>query len=282
MAGGETQPPARRRWRPGPRGLTAAAVALTLAATGGLLLAGGDSQPTTLTVYVSLPVRGSEGMRSAEMVRGMRLALRRARGRAGRFRMRLAPLDDSGGPRGWSARAVAANARRAAADERAAVYIGELDSAASAVSIPILSRAKIAQLSPASTAVGPTIHEPGAAAGEPAKHYADGFRNFARIVPRDSVQAQALMSLVRADRCSGVAILRSRDDGLATSFARAMRRHAMHRHAMHRHAMRPVLDAVVGTRLRASPARVAVARDADCVVFTAGPAGAAAWLRRMA
>jgi len=257
--------PSRRREPPGPRGILAAAIVLALCAAGTMLASGG-SQPASVTVYSSLPLHGSEAARSAQIVRGIRLALRRARGRAGDVRVRYASLDASRGRDGWNERAVAANARTAAADQRTAVYLGELDSAASAVSIPILSRARIAQISPANTAVGLTTQEPGARGGEPSEHYHDGFRNYARIMPRDSVQGRVLASLVRADGCSRVAILRSQNDGVAASLAAALRAHAT----------RPVLDAVAA-RASGGPGTLAGAvadRRADCVVVTTRTAAA--------
>ena len=260
-SGGGSDVSGRRGWSRGPRGILAATIALALAATGTLLVAGG-SQPPQVMVYSSLPLRGSEGARSAEIVRGMRLALRRAGGRAGRFHVRYSSLDSSGGRGVWNEQAVAANARRAAADAHASVYIGELDSAASELSIPILSRALLAQISPTNTAAGLTTGEPGASSGEPAKHYVGGFRNYVRIMPRDSVHARALASLARADGCSRVAILRARDDGLASSLARTLSARVM----------RPVLD-VVASRTpggAAALARSAADRRADCVVFTGG------------
>ena len=60
-----------------------------------------------------------------------------------------------------------ANAQKVAGDDSAVAYIGEFNSGASAVSIPILNEVPIAQISPANTAVGLTSDEPGADKGEP-------------------------------------------------------------------------------------------------------------------
>ena len=52
--------------------------------------------------------------------------------------------------------ATQANAQKVAGDDSAVAYIGEFNSGASAVSIPILNEVPIAQISPANTAVGLT------------------------------------------------------------------------------------------------------------------------------
>jgi len=62
------------------------------------------------------------------------------------------------------------NARRAAADSSAIGYIGEFNSGASAISMPILSEAGIPQISPSNTYVGLTRSGSGAAPGEPDKY----------------------------------------------------------------------------------------------------------------
>ena len=95
-------------------------------------------------------------------------------------------------------------------DRTAIGYIGDYDSGASAVSIPLLNKAGIPQISPASTAVGLTRGGPEASPGEPQKYYPTGVRTFARVIPNDSVQAAAQAKLQRAMGCRKTMIL---DDG---------------------------------------------------------------------
>src|SRR3712207_7714712 len=52
----------------------------------------------------------------------------------------------------WTPEATQANARKVAQDDTAAVYIGEFNSGASAISMPILNEAQVPQISPANTA----------------------------------------------------------------------------------------------------------------------------------
>ena len=85
------------------------------------------------------------------------------------------------------------------------VYLGEFNSGASAVSIPILNEAGVPQISPANTDVGLTTNEPGAEPGEPDKYYPTGKRTYARIVPRDTIQGAALVDAMKEDGCTKVA-----------------------------------------------------------------------------
>lgn len=221
-----------------------------------------SSQP--LTVYSSLPLQGPLRSTSAAMVDGIQLALEQARGRAGRFYVRYKSRDDSTPEaRGWAEGAVARNAVDAAHDPSTAVYIGEFSSGASATSIPILSQAKVAQISPASTAIGLTANTIGAQSREPDRYYANGFRNFVRIVPNDAVQGRAMATLLRDDGCRRVALVHDR--GLyGSSLARIIVRYAGRtpvRMVFNEQITRPARDT---RRLAVASARLRV----DCFVFS--------------
>src|SRR3954470_13717902 len=99
----------------------------------------------------------------------------------------------------------------ASADAKSIGYIGELNSGGSAVSIPILNQAGMPQISPANTYVGLTTNEPGSASGEPDKYYPTGKRTYMRIVPRDTVQAAALLARMKSDGCKKVALANDKD-----------------------------------------------------------------------
>ncbi len=113
----------------------------------------------------------------------------------------------------WTPEAESANARRAIQDESAVAYLGTFNSGAAAVSIPLLNEAGMAMLSPGNTAVGLTSDEPGADtdAGEPDIYYPTGERNYARIVPKDTVQGAALATIMSDDGCTRAAILHDRE-----------------------------------------------------------------------
>ena len=151
----------------------------------------------TLHVYTSLPFQGDLAGRARDAYDAERLALAEVGARAGRYRVRLVPLDDSTLDAGhWDPNQVITNARRATQDPRTIAYIGELDTGASAVSIPVLNQKGILQVSPADGLAGLTRRE-GATRGEPEKYYPDPRRNFVRIAPPDNRQAAALAAYMK-------------------------------------------------------------------------------------
>ena len=159
----------------------------------------------TLTIYSSLPLQGAQRPQTTDLVKGAQLALEQAGNKAGDLTIKYQSLDDSTAQAGaWTPEATQANARKAAQDDSTALYIGEFNSGASAISIPILNEAGIPQISPANTAVGLTSDEPGAEPGEPDKYYPSGQRTYARIVPKDTIQGAALATLMQKDGCTKV------------------------------------------------------------------------------
>ena len=211
-------------------------LAATLALTG----CGSSSNTTydaairgsTLTIYASVPLHGASRVSGEAVLSAEKLALSQGRYRIGRYRIAFKPLDDSTPQRGeWDPGQTTANAKLAAQDPSTVGYIGELNSGASAISIPILNRLGIPQISPASTAVGLTSGGAGAAPGEPEKYYPTGVRTYARIVPNDSVQAVAQLKLQQREGCTNTYVL---DDGEvdghdgATSFMLAAQHSPIH------------------------------------------------------
>jgi hypothetical protein len=165
----------------------------------------------TRTIYSSLPLQGVQREQTLDLVRGIKLALKEAGNKAGPFTIKYVSMDDSSTEAGtWTAKKVAANARAAAQDKSTAAYIGQFNSGASAISIPILSDAHVPQISPSNTTVGLTSNEPGAEPGTPQKHYPSGFRNYVRLVPRDTVQGAALATMMQKDGCQRVAMANDR------------------------------------------------------------------------
>jgi len=191
------------------RAVRAAAIAA------GLLLAGCTTTPAAnrihgqrLVVYLSVPLRGASNALARVDVNAARLALAQDGGRVGKYVIALKVLDDST-PQGdgWDPNQTSLNARLAAQDPDTIGYIGELNSGASAVSIPLLNRAGIAQVSPASGAVGLTSSGPGAAPGEPDKYYPTGIRTFVRVAPSDAVEAQVQVALEQQQGCQHTFVL---------------------------------------------------------------------------
>ena len=188
----------------------------------GVAACGSDSSDTNepastgaakaVTVYSSYPLQGAGRAQSEAAVNGAKLALEQAGGKAGDISVKYSPQDDSTAQAAnWTPEQTSANARKAAQDKSTAVYLGEFNSGASAVSIPILNEAGIAQISPSNTAVGLTTNEPGATPGEPDKYYPTGQRTYARIVPKDTIQGAALATLMKEDGCTKVQLLNDKE-----------------------------------------------------------------------
>ena len=172
----------------------------------------GTSTPKSVTIYSSYPLQGAGRAQSEAAVNGAKLALEQAGGKAGDIAVKYEPLDDATAQAAnWTPEQTSANARKAAQDKSTAVYLGEFNSGASAVSIPILNEAGIAQISPSNTAVGLTTNEPGATPGEPDKYYPTGKRTYARIVPKDTIQGAALATLMKEDGCTKVQLLNDKE-----------------------------------------------------------------------
>ena len=175
---------------------------------------GGDSASGTVNVYSSLPLQGASEAQTKAMVQGIELALKQAGNKAGNISVKYQSLDDSTAQTGsWTPEATSANARKVAQDDKAVAYIGEFNSGASAISMPILNEAQVPQISPANTAVGLTTDEPGADKGEPAKYYPLGLekRHYLRIVPKDTIQGAALATVMKEDGCTNVAMANDKE-----------------------------------------------------------------------
>jgi len=181
---------------------------------------GGGSSSKTVDVYSSLPMQGASSAQTVPLVNGIKLALSEAGGKAGPWTVNYTTLDDSTAAAGkWDPGQTAANARKVAADPKAVYYMGEFNSGASEVSIPILNQGGIPQVSPANTYVGLTTNLPGSAPGEPTKYYPTGTRTYLRIVPIDSIQAAADLMAMKSAGCTKVAVANDKEaygQGLAT------------------------------------------------------------------
>jgi branched-chain amino acid transport system substrate-binding protein len=152
-----------------------------------------------LTVYSSLPLRGDSKPQSQDVLRGERLALEQAGGRAGAHTVRLVSLNDAGRRSlKWEPGVVVRNARRAFMDPTTIAYLGEFNSGATSISLPILNEAGILQVSPSNAYVGLTRAE-GAEPREPVQYYPAGYRSYGRVVPADHLQAAAIAALLQAE-----------------------------------------------------------------------------------
>jgi branched-chain amino acid transport system substrate-binding protein len=139
----------------------------------------------TLTIYSSLPLQGTSKGQSEAVINGEKLALKEVGNKVGKYKIDYVSLDDSTAQN--PGRPMRARPRRT----RARPFRTERRSSTSAsstpvvrrVSLPILNKANIPQISPSNTYVGLTTDQPGSEPGEPDKYYPAQKRTYARIVP---------------------------------------------------------------------------------------------------
>jgi branched-chain amino acid transport system substrate-binding protein len=197
--------------------LTAVLVALALvpfalAGCGGVGVSGAATAlGSQLTVYSSLPLQGPSAAISEQIVNGEKLALAQAGGRVGPFNVSYVSQDDSSPTSGqWAPGVTATNAKTAADDTTTIAYLGDYNSAATAVSLPLINAAGILQVSPASPYVGLTSSLD-AGQDEPERFYPTGHRTFGRLQPGDPAQAAAQVKLMAAMGVHRVYVLSDED-----------------------------------------------------------------------
>ena len=192
------------------------AVGLAIAACGGDGDSGGggasgggaSGKGKTLTIYSSLPLQGAARQQAVATVNGIKLKLKQVGGKVGNYKIKYVSRDDSTASRGgWDAARTSQNGREAATDDATIGYIGEFNSGATAVSLPLLNEAGIAMISPGNTAVGITSNAPGAEKGEPEKYYPSGQRTYARILPNDTFQGAAIAALAKEEGCASAFVV---------------------------------------------------------------------------
>jgi len=219
-----------------PRGLRAAiACVLGVLVLGGAASGCGDdgkrtsgveNGPDTLTIYSSLPLQGPDRARARDMVNAIKLALQEAGGKIGPFAITYVSLDSAEtGATTWTGDKVLDNARQAVRDLNAIAYIGDRDSAATALSVPLTNEGNILQVSPSSTYDGLTRRS--RRQGEPDRFYPTGERTFGRVVPADHVQASALIGYMKVLGARSLALLADRaiyGGGLADEIEKAAAR----------------------------------------------------------
>jgi branched-chain amino acid transport system substrate-binding protein len=142
------------------------------------------------------------------VINGEKLALEKVGGKVGKNTIKYVSLDDSTAQNPGSADdgQTQQNARKAIRDKTTILYLGEFNSSGSKVSLPILNKGGIPQISPSNTYVGLTTDEPGSEAGEPDKYYPTKKRTYARTVPKDTIQGAALATVMKEDGCKTVDI----------------------------------------------------------------------------
>ena len=223
---------------------------------------GGSSiSGSKLTVYSSLPLQGASGPQSQAIVNGAKLAVTAVNGKVGKYSVTYTSLDDSTAAAGKADDAtVGQNARKAVSDPTTIAYLGEYNSGATKISLPILNQAGIGQVSPSNTYVGLTTNKPGSEAGEPDKYYPSGKRTYARVVPADNIQGAALATAAKNDGCKSIEIWNTKTT-YSTGLARNLQQSAA--------KLGLKVEGNVGIDPKAANYRSqAAAIKSDCFVFT--------------
>lgn len=188
------------------------ALVVVASGCGGVGVSGASSNlGNLLTVYSSLPLQGPSAGVSGQLVNGEKLALYEAGGHVGQYRVSYYSLDDANPQTGqWDPGVTAADAKTAAQDTSTIAYLGDYNSAATAVSLPLINAAGILQVSPASPYVGLTSSLD-AGQDEPERFYPTGRRSFGRLEPADPVQAGAQVQLMDALHVKRVYVIDDQD-----------------------------------------------------------------------
>jgi branched-chain amino acid transport system substrate-binding protein len=169
-----------------------------------VLLAATPSLAQAQTVYSSLPLSGPGRASAAAVNTGARLALQQS----GNAAVRFVALNDATKKAGsWTPEKVSADARKAAGDPATIAYIGEFNSGATKIALPILNDSRIAMISPSNTYTGLTREAPGTEPGEPFKYYPRDLQNYFRLLPNDIVQAAALATAMHDQGCTKIGVL---------------------------------------------------------------------------
>jgi branched-chain amino acid transport system substrate-binding protein len=157
------------------------------------------AKPTKIVdIYASLPRIGPQGAQGRAILRGIEVGLNQNEPTNG-FKVKPVFLNDASARESWTQKAVERNAERAADDPRAIIYIGDLDSGATQISLPVLNQAGIVQITPGSGYAGLTDSVVGVTNDEePNKFYPTHIFTLLRLIPDDTVQAAAVLSELSA------------------------------------------------------------------------------------
>jgi DNA-binding SARP family transcriptional activator/ABC-type branched-subunit amino acid transport system substrate-binding protein len=182
--------------------------------------------PPRFLVASDQELQGPEGALGNQMASAVEYVMRANSFKAGRYAVAYQACDDSTRTEGGAGTAKCSANATAYADNASVIgIVGPTLSACAAVQLPIANRGKsgpLPMVSPSNTRVGLTRAGLGADAGEPARYFPTGIRNYVRIIPADDFQSAADAVLARRLGLAKVFVLsRSESAGVADAFRSA-------------------------------------------------------------
>ena len=139
-------------------------------------------------IVSSLPRTGAAKTQAGGIVNAIKMALADFE-KDVPFEVELVDRDNADAKNGyWSAEKEAENARIAAEGKDVVAYVGPYHSGAAKVSMPVLNRAGLVQVSPAASWPGLTRRAPSADPDEPEKYRPAKRITFCRVCPNDATQ----------------------------------------------------------------------------------------------
>jgi branched-chain amino acid transport system substrate-binding protein len=187
----------------------ALAIGILVASCGGTATGSSDSTTTTtstaghpVVIYGSFPLQGSDSSGAGDFLKGADLALAQRKDRAGTTPVTLQVHDDSANGK-WNADVVTANANKAVADPSVVAYLGDYNSGAVAVAMPILNVAGMAQMGGPASVVALTVPD-GVDPTAPGRYQPTGVHTFARVMPNDQNQGKALVQYLVKEHVTSI------------------------------------------------------------------------------
>jgi branched-chain amino acid transport system substrate-binding protein len=168
-------------------------------------------------IYAGLPLNGPLAVEGKAIREGIYLARQSIQTHPGLLHIEFKVLNDSGRRTGAKNLALtAANAGKVATDPRAVYYIGDVGSAETAVSLPILNAAGIAQVTPGDPYISPRSGSTGLSS-----------KLLLRLLPSYTVQAAADMlffkqAKISVQPCTHVVAVAQQDDPESNALVNAM------------------------------------------------------------
>ena len=180
--------------------------------------------PKSVVIASDLPLQGATRYVSLETNRALALYLQRIGNKVGPYKVTLRTYDNSTAARGaWDEATCLANAQQHLAHPDEVAIIGPYNSGCAKIEVPVLNSAPSGaaplMISHANSNPGLTVAWD---AGEPAKYYPSGARNYARVVPTDDHQATAAAlyaaRTLKVRRCAVLDDTMTYGQGLAKAF----------------------------------------------------------------